>query len=139
MVRSWPSRTIAALPSDKKDYRETRKLGLVEMKRKKMVRTDEWLQEHGVCADNFYTDISTIPQAGHGAFALRFDSNAKISSQLLGYQLGGFPIDYINIRNDKIDAVTMEDVNRTLARFPPASEITFVVVGQPEGVEATRQ
>lgn len=70
-----------------------------------------------------------------GAFALRFDSNAKIAGQLLGYQLGGFPIDYINIRNDKINAVTMDDINRTLKRFPASSEITFVVVGQPEGLE----
>lgn len=70
-----------------------------------------------------------------GAFALRFDSNAKIAGQLLGYQLSGFPIDYINIRNEKINAVTMDDINRTLKRFPASSEITFVVVGQPEGLE----
>lgn len=70
-----------------------------------------------------------------GAFALRFDSNAKIAGQLLGYQLGGFPIDYINIRNDKVNAVTMDDINRAVKRIPPSSEIAFVVVGQPEGLE----
>lgn len=70
-----------------------------------------------------------------GAFVLGFDSNAKIGSRLLAYQLMGFPVDYINIRNDKINAVTMEDINRALKLFPPASEISFVVVGQPEGLE----
>ena len=42
------------------------------MKKKKQYRSQEWLQEHGVCADNMYASISTIPQAGHGAFASRF-------------------------------------------------------------------
>jgi zinc protease len=70
-----------------------------------------------------------------GAFVLGFDSNAKIARRLLAYQMQGFPLDYINIRNDKINAVTMDDVNRALAHFPPVSDISFVVVGQPEGLE----
>ncbi len=89
------------------------------------------LREDGVTEAEL-TDAKTYLT---GAFALRFDSNAKIARQLLGYQLGGFPIDYINIRNNKINAVTMDDINRALKRFPAASELTFVVVGQPEGLE----
>jgi zinc protease len=72
-----------------------------------------------------------------GAFALRFDSNAKISGQLISYQLQGFPFEYINIRNDLVNAVTMDDVDRVLNRFPAAKDLTFVVVGQPEGLAAT--
>ena len=89
------------------------------------------LREDGVTAE----ELSDAKTYLTGAFALRFDSNAKIARQLLGYQLSGFPIDYINIRNDKINAVTMDDINRALKRFPAASELTFVVVGQPEGLE----
>jgi SET domain len=44
---------------------------LIEFKRKKMVRSVDWLEKHGVCADNMYFGVSTIPQAGHGAFAIR--------------------------------------------------------------------
>lgn len=69
-----------------------------------------------------------------GAFALRFDSNSKIAGQLLAYQLGDYPLDYINIRNDLVNAVSMDDINRVLARFPGSDEITFVVVGQPQGL-----
>ena len=72
-----------------------------------------------------------------GAFALRFDSNAKIAGQLISYQLGGFPFDYINIRNGLVNDVSMEDVNAILERFPPSNEITFVVVGQPEGIQSS--
>lgn len=71
-----------------------------------------------------------------GAFALGFDSNGKIASNLLGYQLGGLPLDYINVRNGLIKAVTMEDAERALARLPAADDLTFVVVGEPEGLEA---
>lgn len=72
-----------------------------------------------------------------GAFALRFDSNAKIASQLINYQLGDFPFDYINIRNGLVDDVSMDDVNAILERFPPSEELTFVVVGQPEGIASS--
>jgi hypothetical protein len=34
-------------------------------------RSIEWLQEHGKCQDHLRSDISTIPNAGRGAFATR--------------------------------------------------------------------
>ncbi len=72
-----------------------------------------------------------------GSFALDLDSNAKIASVVHGYQAAGREIDYVNRRNDLIRAVTREDVNRVARRlFDPAS-FTFVVVGQPEGLEGS--
>jgi len=70
-----------------------------------------------------------------GSFPLRFDSNSKIANQLVGYQLVGREIDYINTRNGKIEAVTLEDVKRAAQRFMDPDELTIVVVGQPEGLE----
>lgn len=91
---------------------------------------DRW-REEGVTPD----ELSDAKTYMTGAFVLGFDSNAKIGARLAAYQLAGFPIDYINIRNDKINAVTMDDINRALKLLPPTSEISFVVVGQPEGLE----
>ena len=71
-----------------------------------------------------------------GSFPLRFDSNSKIANQLVGYQLVGRGIDYINTRNGKIEAVTLEQVNQAAQRFMNPDELTIVVVGQPEGLEA---
>jgi hypothetical protein len=69
---SWPSRIIAALP-DKEDYDQmVEEGGLRELKRNRMVRSQEWLETNGVCGDNFYANESTIPQAGNGAFTRRF-------------------------------------------------------------------
>ena len=72
-----------------------------------------------------------------GSFPLRFDSNSKIANQLVGYQLVGRGIDYINTRNGKIEAVTLEDINRAAQRFMDPDELTIVVVGQPEGLDTT--
>jgi hypothetical protein len=66
----YGSRILAALPSwDEHELMNS--IPLIELKRNKMVRSIDWLEEHGVCADHMYMDVSTLPQAGHGAFALR--------------------------------------------------------------------
>ena len=71
-----------------------------------------------------------------GSFALDLDSNVKIAGVVHGYQAAGRDIDYINRRNDLIRAVTLEDVNRVIRRLFDPDGYTFVVVGQPEGLEA---
>lgn len=89
------------------------------------VRTD------GITADELRNAKTYLT----GSFPLRFDSNSKIANQLVGYQLVGRGIDYINTRNGKIEAVTLEDVNRVARRFMDPDALTIVVVGQPEGLE----
>lgn len=70
-----------------------------------------------------------------GSFALDLDSNAKIASVVHGYQVAGRDITHINRRNDLIRAVTLADVNRVIRRLFNPDAFTFVVVGQPEGLE----
>ncbi len=69
-----------------------------------------------------------------GAYPLRFDGNATIAGILVGMQRQGLPIDYIPSRNDKVNAVTLEDVNRVAAYLLQPDNLHFVVVGQPEGL-----
>lgn len=68
-----------------------------------------------------------------GSYPLRFDSNAKISEQLLGLQLENIGIDYIDRRNDLVRAVTLEDVNRTARELLNPDNLLLVSVGQPSG------
>ena len=70
-----------------------------------------------------------------GEYPLRFDGNSTIASILVGMQDSGLPIDYPDTRNDRVEAVTAEDVARVAARILRPDELRFVVVGQPEGVE----
>ncbi len=72
-----------------------------------------------------------------GSYPLRFDGNAPIASILVGMQLIGLPIDYIATRNDKVEAVTLEDVKRVAGELLTPDDLLFVVVGQPDGVETT--
>lgn len=69
-----------------------------------------------------------------GAYPLRFDGNGTIADILAGMQLDGLPTDYVNTRNDEIEAVTLDDVARVADRVYRAGDLSFVVVGQPEGL-----
>ena len=72
-----------------------------------------------------------------GAYPLRFDGNGRIAGILAGMQADGMPVNYINTRNDRVEAVTQEDVRRVAERLLQPEELHFVVVGQPEGLDPT--
>ncbi len=71
-----------------------------------------------------------------GSYPLRFDGNARIAGILVGMQAQDLPIDYIATRNDKVNAVTLEDANAVAKWLYQPENLHFVVVGQPEGLEA---
>lgn len=67
-----------------------------------------------------------------GAYPLRFDSNSKIAGFLVGAQMEDLGIDYINTRNDMVEAVTLDDIERVAAKWLRPEDLYFVVVGKPE-------
>ena len=69
-----------------------------------------------------------------GAYPLRFDGNGSIASILVGMQIDGLEPDYIDTRNDRIEAVTLEDIQRVAERIYRPDDLSFVIVGQPEGL-----
>jgi zinc protease len=69
-----------------------------------------------------------------GSYPLRFSSTGSIAGMLLGIQLDDLGIDYVNVRNDLIAKVTLEDAKRVAAGLLRADDLTFVVVGKPDGV-----
>lgn len=72
-----------------------------------------------------------------GAYPLRFDGNGPIARILVGMQTIGLPSDYPQTRNQRIEAVTMEDIRRVAKRLFQPDQLEFVVVGQPTGVTST--
>jgi zinc protease len=74
-----------------------------------------------------------------GSYPLRQSSSGRIAGMLLGIQLQDLGIDYINRRNSLIEAVTLEDARRVAKRLYDESLLTFVIVGLPDGVSATRE
>jgi len=53
----------------------------------------------------------------------------------MGVRLDGLPVDFFDKRNAMVEAVTLEDANRVLRTYLQPDNFTFVVVGQPEGLE----
>lgn len=72
-----------------------------------------------------------------GAYPLRFDGNGPIASIMVGMQVQGLPIDYIATRNDKVNAVTLEDVNTLAAELLTPNGLHFIVVGRPQGLQTS--
>ena len=67
-----------------------------------------------------------------GSYALRFDSNAKIATQLLGLLEDDFGPDYIENRNKMIEALTLDDAKRVAKRLLQTDDLIITIVGQPQ-------
>ncbi|SIT83404.1 M16 family metallopeptidase [Pontibaca methylaminivorans] len=97
-----------------------------------MIR-QEWadMAENGVSE----TELARAKTYLTGAYPLRFDGNGQIARILVGMQMDDLPIDYIATRNDRINAVTLDEANRVARELLRPGQLRFVVVGQPEGLD----
>jgi zinc protease len=73
-----------------------------------------------------------------GSYALRFGSTIGIANALVAVQLERFPPDYFARRNGYLEAVTLDDVKRVAKRLLDPESLTFVIVGEPDGVKGTQ-
>ncbi len=69
-----------------------------------------------------------------GSYALRFDTSTKIASQLVNLQLDEFEPSYLDERNQRIAAVTMEDARRAAKRLLGDGALLVAAAGRPEGL-----
>ena len=82
-------------------------------------------------------DLATAKTYMTGAYPLRFEGNGPIASILVGMQMLGLASDYPKTRNDKVNAVTLADLQRVAARLMNPDHLFFKVVGQPAGLQST--
>lgn len=71
-----------------------------------------------------------------GSLPLELTSTDDISGTLNSMQRDGLDHDYINHRNEMINAVTVADVQRVAARLLKPENLTVVLVGQPANITA---
>ena len=69
-----------------------------------------------------------------GSYPLRFDTNGKIATQLLGIQIEKLGRDYPDTRNDQVNAVTTADVARVAKELLDTDKMMVAVVGEPESL-----
>ncbi|MGB2200042.1 MAG: M16 family metallopeptidase [Pseudooceanicola atlanticus] len=95
----------------------------------------EWtrIAEEGVTEE----ELEAAKKYLTGAYPLRFDGNGRIANIIAGMQIQDMPLDYPATRNDKVNAVTLEQINDVARRYLDAEALRFVVVGQPEGLSST--
>lgn len=96
---------------------------------------DEWrkFQQDGPTAD----ELEGARQYLTGSWPLRFTSTGRIAQTLVAVQRDDLGIDYLDRRNDYIEAVTLEDLRRVTANLYQPDQLSVIVVGQPVGVEAS--
>ncbi len=94
---------------------------------------EEWakLARDGVSAE----ELEAAQKYLTGAYPLRFDGNARIADIMVSMQMDGLPIDYINTRNAKVEAVTLDDIRRVADTLMQPERLHFVVVGKPTGLD----
>jgi len=89
---------------------------------------DEWakMTSRGPTAE----EIDGAKQYLTGAWPLRFTSTESIAALLVQIQHDHLGLDYIDKRNQLINAVTAEDVSRVAKRLYKPDEMTVVIVGR---------
>lgn len=80
------------------------------------------------------SELSDAKKYLTGSFPLRFSSSPRIASLLVAIQWAHLGIDYIERRNQLIDAVSLEHANMLARQILRPDALSFVVAGQPGGV-----
>lgn len=79
-------------------------------------------------------ELETAKKYLIGSYPLRFDTSAKLASQLVQIQVDNLGRDYMDRRNGLIAAVTREDAARVAKRLYGDGAIFTTIVGRPTGV-----
>ncbi|WP_150287499.1 M16 family metallopeptidase [Rhabdaerophilum calidifontis] len=69
-----------------------------------------------------------------GSYALRFDTSRKIAHQLLEIRIEELGIDYIDRRNDEVNAVNLDSMAEAGRRLFADARPLIVVAGRPQGI-----
>lgn len=85
------------------------------------------------------TEVRNAKDYVNGSYNLRFSNSGAIAGVLAAIQRQNLGIDYIERRPGIIEAIKLEDLKRVAKRLFRAQDLTFVVVGQPTGLKATRE
>lgn len=74
-----------------------------------------------------------------GSMPLALSSTDAISGLMLALRLNGRPVDWLDGRKARIEAVTAQDIRRTAKKLLDPEGFTVIIVGRPEGVMATNK
>jgi zinc protease len=70
-----------------------------------------------------------------GSMPLKLSSTGAIAGLMLGMQRDGLPVTYLDERAEKIDAITIENIQNVAQTLLNPENFTIVMTGAPEGLE----
>lgn len=73
-----------------------------------------------------------------GSLPLSLTSSDKIASLLLSLQLSDLPVNYLDMREQKLNAASIDDVQRVATRLLDPKIFTTILVGQPGEIEGAK-
>ena len=88
------------------------------------------LAQHGPLAD----ELATAKNFLIGSHALRLDTSSKLAGQLVHIMAHALGMDYLDQRNARISAITLEEAARVAQRLYGDGQFLSVIVGRPEGL-----
>jgi zinc protease len=96
------------------------------------IMREEWakMRESGPTAD----EVNDAKQYLTGAWPLRFTSTGSIADILLAVQRDNLGLDYLDMRNSFVEAVTLQDAKRVARDLYDPDGLSVVIVG-PENVD----
>jgi hypothetical protein len=94
-------RTGAAIPKNISDIEHVLETGTAENSVPNRIRSTEWLEENGLCLDHIRPGLSTIKQAGRGAFATRKIQKGKVIA----------PIPMVHVRRRHMEVYDSNNVD----------------------------
>jgi zinc protease len=71
------------------------------------------------------------------SFIFRFDSPAKVLQEKMAYEFYGYPLDFLETYQKKIEEVTKDDVKRIAAKYIHRDQMAVLVVGNPSEFDKT--
>jgi zinc protease len=98
---------------------------------------DEWtrMRETGPSEEELVNAKTFL----NGSFPLRLSSTGSIARMLVAMQYHDLGLDYIDRRKDFINAVSLSEIRRVAHRLLDTKRLTIVIVGNPDGIEATAE
>ena len=69
-----------------------------------------------------------------GSYALQFDTSTKIAGNLCHLQCVGHPVEFLDERNERIAAVTLDDTKRVARRLFEGKKLLVAAAGRPVGI-----
>ncbi len=74
-------------------------------------------------------EISRAKDAILNSFVFRFDSPEKVLREKMAYEFYGYPLDFLEMFQKRIETVTKEDVARVAAKYLHRDQMAVLVVG----------